>query len=185
LPRSCHRNQKGTALIELALVLLPLCVVVFGALDLARAFLILEQLRNAAQAGALVALRAPTQVSPDVTGQGTTCLEASAGGTGSIQYQAANEFTSSHPSGQASLPSGYLLTVNDVESSGSLTGCGPDSTPAVVESSPCPVPRTTSTVCSGDHILVLVSAPFKLVAPLLGGIVGNITLHGSSEVVLP
>jgi hypothetical protein len=160
------RAEKGVVLAELALALLPMCVMTFGAIDVGRAFITLDQLRNAAQAGALFARSYPTQVSPD----SGVCAEP--GGTGSIQYQVANEFNQSGPSGSASLPAGYTLTVVDETTSTTLSGCGPDQLPAPV-------------VRSGDVVLVEISAPFRLVTPLIGGIVGSVTLHGTSQVVVP
>lgn len=148
---------------ELALALLPMCVIVFGAIDVGRAFITLDQLRNAAQAGALYARSNPTQVNPDA---------AVCSGAGSIQYQVANEFTQSGPSGSGSLPSGYVVTVTDETTGATLTGCGPDT-------------GTSTAAKSGDTVLVEVSAPFQLVTPLIGGIVGNVTLHGTSQVVVP
>jgi hypothetical protein len=164
--RFWRRAEKGVVLVELALALLPLCIVVFGAIDVGRAFITLDQLRNAAQAGSLFARSYPTLVNPD----SSVCDEP--GGTGSIQYQVANEFTRSGPSGSASLPPGYTLTVTDETTGTTLTGCGPDQSPAPM-------------VISGDVLLVQVSAPFQLVTPLIGGIVGRVTLHGSSKVVVP
>lgn len=158
--------EKGVVLVELALALLPMCVVVFGAIDVGRAFITLDQLRNAAQSGALFARSYPTQVNPDLA----VCAEP--GGTGSIQYQVANEFTQSGPSGNSSLPAGYTLSVVDETAGTTLSGCGPDLSPA-------------ATAPSGHVLLVEVSAPFQLVTPLIGGIVGNVTLHGTSQVVVP
>jgi Flp pilus assembly protein TadG len=145
-------------LAELALALLPMCVITFGAIDVGRAFITLDQLRNAAQAGALFARSYPTQVTPD----SNICA-----GSSSIQYQVANEFTQSGPSGSGTLPAGYTLTVTDVTTGTTLTGCA------------------TGTAKSGDTVLVEVSAPFQLVTPLIGAIVGNVTLHGTSQVVVP
>jgi Flp pilus assembly protein TadG len=161
--RLWKRAEKGVVLVELALALLPMCVVVFGAIDVGRAFITLDQLRNAAQAGALFARSYPAQVNPDPN----ICA-----GAGSIQYQVVNEFTQSGPSGSGSLPAGYTLSVTDETTGTTLTGC-----PAVGTSS--------TSVKSGDVVLVEVSAPFQLVTPLIGGIVGNITLHGTSQVVIP
>jgi Flp pilus assembly protein TadG len=158
--------EKGVVLVELALALLPMCMVVFGAVDVGRAFITLDQLRNAAQAGALFARSYPTLVNPDLA----VCAEP--GGTGSIQYQVANEFNQSGPSGSGSLPAGYTLTVVDETTGTTLSGCGPD------QASPPTVP-------SGDAVMVQVSAPFQLVTPLIGGIVGHVTLHGTSQVVIP
>lgn len=166
--RLCIRRgaEKGVVLVELALALLPMCMIVFGAVDVGRAFITLDQLRNAAQAGALFARSYATQVTPD----SGACAEP--GGTGSIQYQVANEFTKSGPSGSSSLPAGYTLTVVDETTGATLSGCGPDQSPA-------------ATAPSGHVILVEVSAPFQLVTPLIAGIVGNVTLHGTSQVVVP
>jgi Flp pilus assembly protein TadG len=155
------------ALAELALVLLPLCLVVFGAIDVGRAFIELDQLHNAAQAGAFFARSFPADVVSG--GNGSNCADPK-----NIDYQVANEQS---PNGTSSLTSlGYTVTVYDVSNSPATqiaNACGDDQNPA-------------TSVPSGDTIEVVVSTPFKLVTPLIGSIVGNnITLHGTSEVVVP
>ena len=180
-------DQRGAALIEFALVLLPLCTIIFGAIDLGRAYLQLDQLRNSAQAGAIFARQYPTQVStsPDQDGD-NTCQEPPTG-TGSIMYQTANEFSAGGPTGSSSLPSGYALQVKDMTTPTTLTGCGPDyTTPITVTSAQsCPAVRSANTVCSGDYLQIQVTEPFHLMTPLIGGLVGSITLHGTAVVRIP
>ena len=157
-----RRNEDGVALAELALVLLPLCLVVFGAVDVGRAFIELDQLHNAAQAGALFARSFPADVV-----SGTNCADPK-----NIDYQVANE---QNPNGTSSLTSlGYTVSVYDMTTSTPIpNACGDDQTPA-------------TSVASGDTVQVTVSTPFKLVTPLIGSIVGNnITLHGTSAIVVP
>jgi Flp pilus assembly protein TadG len=155
-----------------------MCVLVFGAVDVGRAFIFVDQLRNAAQAGAQLALSNPTAVTKD----NTSCLDPS-----TVTYQVANEFSNGGPSGSETLPAGYTVTVVDTTSGTTLAGCGPDNSPPtkVYSTANCPgLPRTS--VCSGDTILVKVQAPFSPVTPLIGGIIGkNLTLTGTSQVVLP
>ena len=160
-----RRNEDGVALAELALVLLPLCLVVFGAVDVGRAFIELDQLHNAAQAGALFARSYPADVVSG--GKTSNCADPK-----NVDYQVANEQS---PNGTSSLTSlGYTVSVYDMTTSTPIpNACGDDQTPA-------------TSVASGDTIEVTVSTPFHLVTPLIGSIVGNnITLHGTSEIVVP
>jgi len=149
--------DEGVALIELALVLLPVCLVVFGAVDLGRAYLDLTQLKNAARSGAFLAQSAPTSVS-----SGTNCQDPQ-----NIYYQVANELGQST---SPTLPAGTKLTVTDLTSTVTFTGCGPD-TPG------------TEHYNSGQIIQVEVSRPFKLFTPLISSIVGPLTLTTRVQVV--
>ena len=178
--RSTDRpREQGVALVELALVLLPLCLVVFGAIDVGRAFITLDQLRNEAQAGAFFARGAPTAVSQDSS---ALCTDPN-----NIQYQVANEVNAGGPAGSSSLPTGQTLTVKDLTTGATMSGCGPNSSWVLDSSATCPSSRGSSSmvVCSGDTIQVSVSWPFHLVTPLIGQIVGNnVTLTGTSKVVV-
>jgi Flp pilus assembly protein TadG len=62
-------REKGTALIEFAIGMLFLGVLVFGAIDLGRAFVTWNQVKNAAREGAAFAERDPWSQSPS----GTAC----------------------------------------------------------------------------------------------------------------
>jgi Flp pilus assembly protein TadG len=162
-------EESGVALVELALVLLPLCVFVFGAVDVGRAFIFLDQLKNSAQAGAFFARSNPGYV----TNTGN-CADPN-----NIQYQVANEL--GVPTGNSTLPAGYGMTVIDETTAQQLTGCT-----ELSPTSSCGAGRVSTTICSGDTLQVQVTAPFHLITPLIGSIVGsNLTLHGTSQVVVP
>ena len=157
------RKETGAVLVELALALLPMCMIAFGTIDLGRAYSVETQLRNAARAAAVYAAAFPTQVAaaPDQSGAGS-CADPN-----NIQYQAANE---NGPTGSSSLPPGTVMTVIDVTRGTTITGCGPDAT-------------SPPLVGPGDTLKIEVSAPFGLITPLVAGIVGTVTVHGTIEVV--
>jgi Flp pilus assembly protein TadG len=163
--RVAHRagRESGAVLVELALALLPVTMIAFGTVDLGRAYALETQLRNAARAAANYARAFPTQVAPAPDANGArTCANPN-----NIQYQAANE---NGPTGSSSLPTGAVMSVVDVTRGTTITGCGPDAgVPPVVG--------------AGDTLKVEVSAPFALVTPLVAGIVGTVTVHGTIEVV--
>ncbi|MHB1572101.1 MAG: TadE/TadG family type IV pilus assembly protein [Solirubrobacteraceae bacterium] len=150
-------------MIEFALILLPLVMVTFGAIDLGRAFIFIDKLHGAAQAGALFARANPSYV----TAASGTCA-----GSNNISYQVANE--QSAPPGSGSLGSlGYTVTVSDLGPAATtsattttiITGCG-----AVA-------------VAAGELVSVQVSSQFSLITPILSGLLGTLTLHGTVQVV--
>lgn len=57
-PPASHRAERGAALVEFALCLPLLCVLVFGAVDAARAYTTAEEVQAAAREGAMYARRA-------------------------------------------------------------------------------------------------------------------------------
>lgn len=161
--RRTRSGEGGAALVELALAVLPISMIAFGAFDLGRAYSVETQLRNAARAAANYARSFPTQVAPtpDANGAGT-CSDPN-----SIQYQAANE---PQVAGSSSLPAGTTISVVDVTRGITITGCGPDS-------------ASTPVVGAGDTLQIVVSAPFHLVTPLVASAVGSVTVHGTIEVI--
>ena len=164
LLRGRARQESGAVLVELALALLPVCMIGFGTVDLGRAYALETQLRNAARAAAVYAAAFPTQVAPTPDPNGAdTCNDPN-----NIQYQAANE---NGPTGSSSLPTGAVMTVIDLTRGTTITGCGPDAS------------TTPPVVVAGDTLKVEVSAPFGLVTPLVAGAVGTVTVHGTVEVV--
>jgi Flp pilus assembly protein TadG len=64
------RNQRGTALVEFALVLPFLAILVFGTIDLGRAYQLQNRLKNGAREGGRQAQISPQQV---VANAGTGC----------------------------------------------------------------------------------------------------------------
>jgi len=150
-------DESGVELVELALAVLPLTLVVMGAIDLGRVFILSSQLRQAAEAGALYAQDYPTQVSKSTTN--SNCNDPN-----NVTYQVASAqgYQSS-----SSLPSNETVTVTDVSTSPAetITGC------------------QMKTVAAGDTVEVEVSAPFHLITPLISSITGPITLHATVEVV--
>ena len=105
---SRRRNQRGTALVEFALVLPFLAIVVFGTIDLARAYQLENRLKNAAREGGRLAQVAPQQVVPN---SGTGC------GTDpdNITYAATHE--------ESGAASNYTVTVTNNTTSTPITGC--------------------------------------------------------------
>jgi len=152
-----HRGEDGVALIEFTLVLLPLVMIVFGSIDLGRAFMALTQLRNAAQSGASYARSFPTQVSN--TGN---CVDPN-----NVLFQVAQE-QGANSSGSGALTAlGYTVTVTDQTTSSTVTGC------------------QTATVKSGDEVQVMVAKTFRPITWPLSSLIGTVTLHGTSQVVVP
>jgi Flp pilus assembly protein TadG len=144
------RSDRGTALIEFALVLPLLAILVFGTIDIGRAYRLENRLKNAAREGGRLA-----QISPlNVDNSGGTCADPN-----NIDYAATHE--------EASAASGYTVTVTRMDTNTVLTGC------------------SSSTLPGGTHVKVRVSAPFKVVTPLVGALTGNsITVSGTQEVVV-
>lgn len=156
-------GEKGAALVELALAIVPITMIAFGTVDLGRAYALQVHLKNAARAAANYARAFPTQVAatPDISGAGTC------GNPNNLTYQAANE---NGPTGSSSLPTGTVLKVVDVTKGTTISGCGPDAT-------------TPPVVSPGDTLQIQMSAPFTLVSPLVATLVGSVTVHGTIEVV--
>ena len=156
-------DERGAVLVELALAILPISVLAFGTIDFGRAYAVETQLRNAARAAANYARSFPTQVSatPDASGAGT-CADPN-----NIQYQAVAE---PQPASSSTLPAGSVLSVVDVTTGATLTGCGPDA-------------GSPPVVAPGDTLQVQVSAPFTLISPLIGSLLHNVTVHGTVQVV--
>ena len=93
------------ALVELAIAIPFLALVAFGVLDLARAFRLQSQLRNAAREGAAFAQYEPTAVSA-----GGGCDDPD-----NINWHATAE--------EASIGAGAVVTVTDVTTGTDVVGC--------------------------------------------------------------
>jgi Flp pilus assembly protein TadG len=112
-PRSVRkkRNQRGTALVEFALVLPFLAILVFGTIDFGRAYQLQNRLRNAAREGGRLAQITPLQVTS--TG---TCLDPD-----NITFAATHE--------EASASSTYTVAVKRLDTNATLTGCSTSTLP--------------------------------------------------------
>ncbi|MEY2476277.1 MAG: hypothetical protein QOG87_1592 [Actinomycetota bacterium] len=100
-----RRDQRGVALVEFALMLPFLALLVFGTVDMGRAYSLQNRLRNASREGAAYAQVEPTRVSGCVNG-----------GDGTITKRAGDE--------DADLvgESGYAVVVLDAAGN-PITGC--------------------------------------------------------------
>jgi Flp pilus assembly protein TadG len=136
-------TDGGAIVVELALAALVLFLVVFGVIDLGRAYSLQNRLTNAAREGGAAAQFRPTYVD-------TGCNSGN-----NIVDRASGE-----DSGLASI-SGFAVTVAK-QSGGTTTaysGCG--------------TPTGGVTVSSGDTVVVTTKANFSVITPLIGAMVGN------------
>jgi Flp pilus assembly protein TadG len=109
VPRWRHEaGQRGTALVEFALLLPLVALVCLGTVDLGRAFKTLNEVRNAAREGAAFAQRHPSRLA------GTACTTPD-----TAQWHARNE---GGPTGQ-----GFAVTVTTPTGTfdSADSGCGP------------------------------------------------------------
>ena len=81
-------GDRGAAMVEFALTFLLLATIVFGAIDLGRAFFTWNQVKNAAREGAAYAERDPWSQAPS----GSSCPNPD-----NIRYRAQNENGSARP----------------------------------------------------------------------------------------
>ena len=102
------RNEGGTALVEFALVLPFLAMLVFGTIDLARAYQLENRLKNAAREGGRLAQIAPQQVVPDA---GTGC----GADPDNITYAATHE--------ESGASNGFTVNVKNMTSNTAIAGC--------------------------------------------------------------
>jgi Flp pilus assembly protein TadG len=104
-----NTGQRGTALVEFALLLPFLAIVVFGTIDLGRAYLLWNQVKNSAREGANYAQLHPSEQTPN----SGSCADPA-----NIRYRARSE------AGSAS--SNFTVTVSPAASG----GCDPTNPPA-------------------------------------------------------
>jgi Flp pilus assembly protein TadG len=104
-----NRGEGGVALVEFALLLPLIAIVVFGTIDLGRAYLLWNQVKNAAREGAAYAQVHPNEQSPN----GGSCADPD-----NIRYRARSE------GGSAS--SNFTVTVSPAAAG----GCDPNNPPA-------------------------------------------------------
>ena len=81
-------GDRGAAMVEFALTFLLLATIVFGAIDLGRAFFTWNQVKNAAREGAVYAERDPWSQAPS----GSSCPNPA-----NIRYRAQHENGSARP----------------------------------------------------------------------------------------
>ena len=83
------RGDGGSAIVEFAIVFVVLSTIVFGAIDLGRAFFTWNQVKNAAREGAVYAERDPWSQAPS----GSSCADPN-----NIKYRAQHEDGSANTS---------------------------------------------------------------------------------------
>jgi hypothetical protein len=157
--RAWGNEERGIALVEFALIAPVLILLVFGVVDIGRAYRLENQLKNAARAGATVAQVSPLQFEHGANAGQDPCADPH-----NVLYQAQNELGSS---------SGYSVALQMLDGSGAVTGTitGCDNT--------APIPP-------GTRLRVDVSSTFEVLTPVIGAIIGNsITVHGTQDVVAP
>jgi len=81
-------GERGAALVEFAIAFTLLAIIVFGAIDLGRAFFTWNQVKSAAREGAVYAERDPWSQAP----AGSSCTNPN-----NIRYRAQNENGASRP----------------------------------------------------------------------------------------
>jgi Flp pilus assembly protein TadG len=149
------RGERGASLVELAIVLPFLAVLVFGVIDLGRAWQLQNRLANASREGAAAIQFAPRNV------------DAGCAGGNNATDRAEQE-----EPGLTTMP-GYAVTVAQVAGGVDTpyVGCG-TATPAL-------------SLDPGQQVQVSVEATFDLITPLVGAIVGDsITVTRSTDVVV-
>lgn len=133
-----------------------LAMLVFGAVDLGRAFALRNELTNAAREGGRFAQFFPQQVLDDPSSS-SDCYKPN-----SITFAAKNE--------QASVSGPFTVVVTRLD------------TNAVIPASTCIDPPT---IAPGTHVKIQVSAPFSVLTPLVSTLTGRtITMTRSVEVVV-
>jgi Flp pilus assembly protein TadG len=151
------RGDHGVAIVEFALLLPFLAVLVFGVVDLGRAWQLQNRLSNAAREGAEAVQFFPYSVN----------LSCRAGNNAISRAREEEPGLASEP--------GYLVTV------AKLTGgvATAYTTPTCAASSP------TMTISPGDTLRVTVQADHDVITPLIGGLTGDpILVKRSVDVVV-
>ena len=160
-PRRRRRDQRGVAIVELALVLPIVATLVFGSIDLGRMARYQNRLSNAArEAGAIVSVF-PTSIDSGCRGDRNATDRAAA------------------DSNANTLP-GYSVTVSLKGAGGALTpytGCS--GTVTLANQASCGQP-----VCAGDHLVVTVKADASLYGPYTFAMGRTVHLKRSTEVVV-
>jgi len=133
-----------------------LAMLIFGTVDLGRAFSMRNELSNAAREGARFAQFFPQQVIDDPS-TASDCYKPN-----SITFAAKNE--------QATVSNPYTVTVTRLD------------TNTVIPSNTCIDPPT---IAPGTHVRVKVSAPFTILTPLLVPLTGKtVMMSRTVEVVV-
>ena len=153
--RRGHHRERGAALVELALLLPVFALLVFGTVDVARAYRLNIRLESAAREGVSFSQIYPNDV---------TCTGAANDVKDRVQLEDPDLPT--HP--------GYAVTAHRDVGGGTFAAydiCASDgSDPELVD--------------PGDRVRVDVSATFDVITPFVGAIIGDpIGMSGSAEVV--
>lgn len=158
VPSGRRGRQRGTAIVELALILPFLTTLVFGSIDLGRMAKVQNRMSNAAREAAAVIQLFPTSV--DSGCRDTRNATDRAAADSGIDSQ-----------------TGYRLTVALKRSDGTLlpyTGC----------SDAVDADGTEVTIVPGDHLVVTVEADVKILGPYRWGTGDSAHLKRSNEVVV-
>ncbi|MEO6628375.1 MAG: TadE family protein [Aquihabitans sp.] len=149
-----NRRQRGAVLVELAIVIVPLFLVVFTAIDFARMAKFQNRLTNAAREGAEV-----TQYFPGWVGPTSAC-------TGNNPRNAIERATNQDEA--LRLNPGFQVRVRKVGGSAFLPGCR----------------TTPAGVVPGDKLEVSVEARFATIAPFTKLLWGSEVLLKRSSIVV-
>jgi len=157
-PGPRRRRSRGVAMVEFAIVLPLLALIVFGTLDLGRAYSLKNRLKNAAREGALYAQTHPLNLESALVGD---CADPD-----SAEYHALAELDAA---GDA-LSGPYTVTFDPFFSDGDLVPpCG----------------TADDDLQAGDVVQVRVTAEFGVITPFIGNLVGDsITITETVDVVL-
>lgn len=149
-------GERGTAVVEFALVLPLLALLVLGTVDLGRVFRLQSRLTNSAREGGVFAQFRPASVN------------AGCDGGQSIVDRVLDE-----DAGLATVPGFDIDVLKKDATTGGLTayaGCGTTS---------------SVSVAPGDVVVVRVRASFSPLTPLVSALVGStVTVTGRQEVVV-
>lgn len=148
-------HERGSAIVELALVLPLLALLVLGTVDLGRVFRLQSRLTNSAREGGVFAQFRPGSV------------DAGCDGGQSIVDRVLDE-----DAGLATLPGFDIEVLEKDAATGGVTPYGGCAT-------------SSASLAPGDVIVVRVRASFSPLTPLLSALIGStVTLTGRQEVVV-
>jgi len=135
--------------VELAISSIAMLILVFGVIDLGRAYFTWQSVKNSAREGAAFAERNPLAQKP----HGGKCTDPD-----NIEYRARTE--------QGSENTDYTVTVS----------------PAVHDG--CEQPGDSQTIQPGATVTVRVTAPFRVLTPIVAAFTGSTVTIGASQSVV-
>jgi len=151
-------EDRGAALVEFAIIAIALVTLVFGTIDLGRAYITWTSVKNAAREGAAFAERNPLAQK-----NGADCPNPN-----NIEYRAQTE--------RGSRDTSYVVTV---------TATDPGGTPRPAVPGGCQLPSDSQAIVPGDHVTVRVEKSFSPISPLVAVITGgDFTISASQTVVV-